>query len=138
MNDSGNVFWLWGLLGKLHPLVVHFPIGVLVVALLLELMAWKRKAVDFLAAIRVLIVVGAISAVAAVILGLLLSYSEEYSSPVLPVHQWLGIATMAISIVTAMSYFRSSRSAQRTLLIMTVSGVLVAGHFGAVLTHGED
>ena len=82
--------------------------------------------------------VGAVTAVVSVALGLLLSYSEDYSDPILPVHQWLGIGTMSFALLTAVAYFRKSRLAQRTSLILTVAGVLVAGHFGAVLTHGED
>src|SRR3546814_7406576 len=36
-------FWLWMLLGRFHPLIVHFPVGLLCVALLLELIDWKGK-----------------------------------------------------------------------------------------------
>ena len=138
MNETGNVFWLWSLLGKLHPLVVHFPIGVLVVALLMEGMAWKRKAVDFMASTQVLIVVGAVSSVVAVAFGLLLSYSEDYESSTLPIHQWLGISTMVLACITTLAYFKYSRLVQKTLLVFTVMGVLIAGHYGAVLTRGED
>ena len=35
-------FWLWKLLGRLHPLVVHFPIGLLVFAALFELFTLKN------------------------------------------------------------------------------------------------
>src|SRR3546814_18946121 len=36
-------FLLWLLLGRFHPLIVHFPVGLLCVALLLELIDWKGK-----------------------------------------------------------------------------------------------
>jgi len=137
-NDIKNGYWLWTFLGKLHPLVVHFPIGVLGVALLMEVVAWKRKSVDFTAATQVLIVVGAVSSVLAVAFGLLLSNSEDYESTILPVHQWLGIGTMVLATITAWAYFRYSRLAQRILLVFTVVVVFIAGHFGAMLTRGED
>ena len=53
-------------------------------------------------AIRALIYVGAVSAVFAVIFGLFLSNTEDYGGDLLPVHQWSGIATMILSIVTAL------------------------------------
>ena len=90
-NDS---FWLWSFLGRLHPMIVHFPIGLLLVALLMEIIAWKRKSTNFQSAIRVLVFAGALSAVTAVVFGLLLFNNNDYEiSDTLAVHQWTGIAT---------------------------------------------
>ncbi len=36
-------FWLWQFLGRLHPMIVHFPIGLLVVAFILELFSFRKK-----------------------------------------------------------------------------------------------
>lgn len=119
-------------------MIVHFPIGVLIIALLMELLVWKRKANEFAPAIRVLMVTGAISSVIAVIFGLLLANTEDYGGDILPIHQWTGIATMVLATITTYAYFRKSRRLQKTLLALTVVGVTVAGHYGASLTHGED
>jgi uncharacterized membrane protein/mono/diheme cytochrome c family protein len=135
---AGTPFWVWSFLGRLHPLVVHFPIGLLVVAWLMELLVWKRKSNDFGPAIRVLMVIGTISSVIAVVFGLLLINTEEYGGDILPVHQWTGIATMVLAAITTYTYFRKSRRMQKLLLTLTVAGVTVAGHYGASLTHGED
>lgn len=134
-----NDFWLWTFLGRLHPMIVHFPISLLLVALLMEIIAWKRKSINFKSATRVLVYVGALSAIAAVILGLLLSYADDYeTSDTLAVHQWTGIATMILGSITAFAYWKFSLRIQKVLLTLTVAGVTVAGHYGATLTHGED
>lgn len=132
-----NTFWLWSFLGRLHPMIVHFPVGLLCVALIMELIAWKKKK-DYNAAIQVLVIIGAISAVIAVVLGLMLSNTEDYGSSTLPVHQWTGIATMVFALATAWAYIKKSRRMQQVLLTLTVVGVTVAGHYGASLTHGDD
>lgn len=135
---SGTPFWVWTFLGRLHPLIVHFPIGLLVVAWLLELLIWKRKSNDFGPAIRMLMIIGTISSVLAVVFGLLLINTEQYGGDILPLHQWTGIATMVLAGVTTYAYFKRSRRMQKLLLTLTVAGITVAGHYGASLTHGED
>jgi uncharacterized membrane protein/mono/diheme cytochrome c family protein len=136
---TSNNFWLWSFLGRLHPMIVHFPISLLLVALLIEIIAWKRKSTNFQPAVRVLVYAGAISAVAAVIFGLLLFYNNDYEiSDILSVHQWTGIATMALGSMTALAYWKFSARIQKTLLTLTAAGVTIAGHYGAYLTHGED
>ena len=89
-------------------------------------------------AIRALIYVGSVSAVFAVTFGLLLSNTEDYGGDLLPVHQWSGIATMILSIVTAFAAIKNLYKVQFTLLVVTVMVVGVAGHYGAMLTHGDD
>ncbi len=133
-----TTFWLWTFLGRLHPMVVHFPISLLFVALLLEIIASEKKLVDFRSAIKVLIVIGATSAVVSVLLGLLLANAGDYGSSILPTHQWTGIATMVLASITTWCYFKHSRTVQLWLLTVTTVCVTVAGHFGASLTHGED
>ena len=135
-STSTEHFWLWSLLGRLHTMVVHFPIGLLFVALLMEIIG--RKSGRYKSAIRLLIYTGAASAVVAVVFGLLLSKTEEYGSDALSYHQWTGIATMVFALLTALSYKVSTKLAQRILLTLTVVGITVAGHYGASLTHGED
>ncbi|MCC7523971.1 MAG: hypothetical protein IT250_04065, partial [Chitinophagaceae bacterium] len=131
-------FWLWSFFGRLHPLVVHFPIGLIVVAWLLELLVWKRKTNDFAPAVKVILLMGMIASVISVVFGLLLINTEDYGGAVLSVHQWTGIATMLLAATTTYAYFKKSRRVQKWLLTLTVAGVTVAGHYGAALTHGED
>ncbi|HRP33804.1 MAG TPA: DUF1549 domain-containing protein [Agriterribacter sp.] len=131
-------FWLWSFFGRLHPLVVHFPIGLIVVAWLLELLVWKRKTNDFAPAVKVILLMGMIASVISVVFGLLLINTEDYGGAVLSVHQWTGIATMLLAATTTYAYFKKSRRVQKWLLTLTVAGVTVVGHYGAALTHGED
>lgn len=131
-------FWLWQLLGRLHPMVVHFPVSLIVVALILEAIQGMRGEPDMRAAVRVLIIISAISSIAAVAFGLLLANTESYGSDLLPLHQWTGIATMVLAVCCWVVSRRANRALFRSLLTGSVLMVTVAGHFGASLTHGED
>jgi uncharacterized membrane protein len=138
-------FWLWTFLGRLHPLIVHFPIALLIIALVLELFTLKKKNQELRAAIHILLIVGALSAIAAVVFGLFLKAQDDYSGNVLTIHQWSGITTAILAVVTVSLHrivIRQNKTnllgAYRALLIFTVSGVTIAGHYGAALTHGSD
>lgn len=138
-------FWLWQFLGRLHPMIVHFPIGLLVIALVLEFFTRHKKNQELRSAINLLLLFGAWSAVAAVLFGLLLKTQDQYSGNVLTIHQWSGIATALLAVATVMLHRRIIRQSKthlfktyRAMLMATVLGVTVAGHYGASLTHGVD
>ncbi len=138
MQEPTTTFWLWQLLGRLHPLLVHFPVGLLCVALFLEIISWLRKFTELRAGIRAMVWIGAISAILAVALGLLLSNVEEYGGETLTTHQWSGIATMLLAVATALALRKEKLPLYRGLLALTVVGISIAGHYGTMLTHGED
>lgn len=136
--QSTETFWLWQFLARLHPLLVHFPIGLLCVALILELIDWKRKNQKLQDATNILTWIGATSAVLAVIFGWMLATQEESAGTNLEIHRWAGVATMALSIAALISLRFKKRIPYRILLTVTVLGVSFAGHYGAMITHGDD
>lgn len=138
-------FWLWQFLGRLHPLVVHFPIGLLVVALILEFYSGKKKNQDFLSGKYVILLIGTLGAIAAAAFGLLLKDQDDYVGNSLAIHQWSGIITALLSVGTFYFFHLSVRRSSnifpivyRTLLIFSVLAVTIAGHYGSSLTHGSN
>ncbi|MBM1106826.1 DUF1553 domain-containing protein [Aurantibacter crassamenti] len=136
--------WILQLLGRFHSLLVHFPIGLLVVALFFELLTLKGKRQSLRAGIHLMIFVGAVSAVVAAMLGWLLRTYDDYSGELVTNHQYLGIATAVLAVITAVllrSTLKGKFSNYRTYrggLIVTVILLSITGHLGASLTHGED
>ena len=106
--------------------------------MLFELIDWKHKSTVLRDGTRIITWISAGSAVIAVAFGLLLASSEDSSGTNLEIHRWAGIATMVLSLVTAFVLRSGNRSLFRGLLLTTVFGVSFAGHYGAMLTHGED
>lgn len=133
-------FWLWQLLGRLHPMAVHFPIALLVTALFLELLTLGGRRPALRAGIEALVWIGAAGAVTAALLGWLLA-EEGYSGSTIDRHRWLGSATALLALATVLLLRRSRRpgaglGAYRSLLTLSVASVVVTGHLGAGLTHG--
>lgn len=127
--------------GRFHPLLVHLPIGMLLVAITMHFLARKESFLYLKKSIPFILAVGTISAIVTCVLGYLLSYQGGYNEEALSDHQWLGIGVTVISIL---AYFVSvwEKTKQNNLLnsiVMVVIsvGLGFTGHLGGNLTHGS-
>ncbi|MCW5921871.1 MAG: hypothetical protein KIS77_05965 [Saprospiraceae bacterium] len=132
MNELSQV------IGRFHPLLVHLPIGILLLAVLFEWMGRRSRRWQALRpAAPVTLLLGALAAVIACLTGWLLSLRGEYEEGLLVRHQWAGIG---VAIVSLSAYWlRSSawRAAYHYVMLLLLPGILIAGHWGIVMTHGE-
>jgi uncharacterized membrane protein len=124
-------------IGRLHPMIVHFPIVLLLAALVFECVDRRRKTDHLSNAIRFLVLGGMITAVLSVIFGLLLASSGEYGEEQVQSHRWTGIFTAVLSVVTAIAYRLGRRGLGFVSLIISGFSVAVTGHLGGEITHGE-
>ena len=138
-------FWLWTFLGRLHPLMVHFPVGLLIFAALLEFFTLKNFNSALRPGINLLIIAGVATSALSVAFGLLLAQDGDYGEQLLFLHQWIGIATFFLSFLAWYQLRYAVREnntskirSYRLLLFLTAFGISVAGHYGASLTHGKD
>ena len=84
--------------GRLHPLLVHLPIGILLMGLFLQALSrWPRFGVSA-GVVKLVLLCGAISAVASCVTGYMLSLSGDYDDDLLGWHMWMGICVAVISI----------------------------------------
>ena len=119
-------------IGHLHPLIVHLPIGILLLGVLMMVYEHYSK-VDLQTPISLAFLVGSISAVLACIAGWILSNSGEYDALLIQKHQWTGISTAVIGLlVFFLKQYRKLLAVILTLL------VFITGHYGGTLTHGEN
>lgn len=119
-------------IGHLHPLIVHLPIGILLLGMFMFIYQHYSK-VDLNTAISFAFLVGGISAVLACIAGWNLANSGEYDSLLVQKHQWTGISTAAISLLAFLI-----KQYRKILAIILSILILITGHYGGTLTHGEN
>jgi uncharacterized membrane protein len=125
--------------GRLHPLLLHFPIVLLLLAVVLLAIPGMIK--DREEARRYganLLLFGTFTAAFTVIAGLLLSHEEGYEREALVWHKWTGLAVLWMA---SLLYLFLEKVKGKTLRVG--SGILglaivVSGHLGAGITHGED
>ncbi len=128
-------------IGRLHPLLVHLPIGILVLAFLMELYFRKKASGTEYKLITFALAIAALTTVLSVGSGWLLGEDGGYDETLLFRHRWMavGLAVGSISLYLIKKYPRSWSSAIYLPLFIAVMGLLgLTGHFGGSMTHGED
>ncbi len=136
--------WLAPFLGRFHPVVLHFPIALLLLAGGLE-MAQVASRGRWTFPLRLVLFLGGISAVTAAVLGWLLMHADEVEGALVERHQQGGVVLAILSLLTLFVYLapwrmekRFPRYAGRGLLLAVCAVLLRTAHDGASLTHGED
>jgi len=131
--------------GHLHPLLVHFPIGLVLTAAMAETVALatgiKKWRVVAVANLRL----GSVFALAAAATGWLLAASSAVEDAhTLGWHQWLGtgalFATLVATVATAQMDIQSGQTRRLYYVALAAATLLVAatGHIGGVLVWGVD
>ncbi|MEJ5090855.1 c-type cytochrome domain-containing protein [Sphingobacterium faecium] len=131
--------------GRWHPILVHLPIGMLIIAFVMALFSRREHYKNIGPAISLSLLLGSIAAVLACFTGYLLSLQGGYEQETLNFHQWLGLAVAVISLFLYFLYKEGVRYSfmvklrSYRLLLLFVMFILIGftGHFGGTLTHGK-
>jgi uncharacterized membrane protein len=133
------------LIGKLHPLLVHFPIALVLAAAAAEIVAirtgrpgWHGVAV---ANLRGGAAMGAVTLIAGWVLA---TAPFVEATPILAWHRWTAVTAVTVTIGAALAsrlsdtYSRRSLVVYRSALFTAAALIAVTGHFGAALVWGTD
>ena len=117
--------------GQSHPLLIHFPIGILLMAIALQFYQSISKK-DFHSSISILVLIGSILAGISCLAGWLLASTGDYKAEAIFFHRWSGLATFFLALI---SYFWI-RYRLRLFVVLLIF-IILTGHYGSILTYGE-
>ncbi|RKN82448.1 DUF2231 domain-containing protein [Ulvibacterium marinum] len=126
--------------GRFHPLVVHLPIGFLILAAIAQFASRWPKFQPIQPFLHYLWALGSFSAFLAVLFGYLLSLSGDYDTDTLFWHQWSGIMVLALSLACYLVFKKQGKNAQFvkwSLVVLVAITITYTGHLGGNLTHGQ-
>ena len=130
------------LLGRLHPLIVHLPIGFIMLALLLQW--YDRKEKEWSKLLSLIFFWAGVTAVLACITGYLQYKGEGYSFDSVKWHLWSGIVTALFCFVMYLRLAPKNFSGFLEKAPLSILGIVAfllisfTGHQGGNITHGED
>lgn len=119
-------------LGRWHPLVLHFPIVLLLIAIFLGL---TGKPIP-----ELLLTAAVLSALLTAVLGFFLGMDVPIKGDTLFWHQWLGGATALVAALWYGLYKSNLEAALYTkgLQVILIGLIGFTGHYGGTVTHGEE
>lgn len=130
----------------LHPMIVHFPIALILIGLVAEYISLSGKSATFYhEASWFLLGTGTVTAIPALLTGMFLT--KELTGPagdIRDIHETWGIITLAVALVTTLaSSFVRMKNLQHTtaewavaaLYTLTAAAVVVTGYYGGLLAY---
>ncbi|MDO8966189.1 c-type cytochrome domain-containing protein [Algoriphagus sp.] len=131
--------FLGPLVGRMHPILVHLPIGILIFGIILCFFPQREK-ITLLPAIRLAFLLGGIAALCAGISGFLQYQFEGFSWEDVQIHLFGGVLT-ALGSFGLFFHFRKAETIQlKSKVLASGLGLIltVTGHLGGSLTHGAS
>lgn len=128
------------IIGRFHPVLVHLPIGIFMMVLLLSFLSMTKKFQYAVSSIRFMLAAGIVTALLSLLTGYVLSLEGTNGSDAVDIHQWTAIG---MTLIYTVYYFFSPlltqyRFANLVSLIIMLVMLVITGHQGGSLTHGEE
>jgi len=131
---------LFDFLGSLHPLMVHLPIGIILLTIAIDVfMRNKNNSVQ-----RVITMgwfFSFFSGLLAALFGWFLGDSGYYFEEQINIHRWSGVALVFLSFmiwILLFINFRFNKSFKQSINITAIILLMLTGHFGGEMTHGQN
>ena len=143
-EETEDEYSMTAFLGRFHPMVLHFPIALLVLTFLFEIGACFRSSKGFQVAIWATLILANIMLLKTILFGWFLANEGGYNEEALFWHRWLGVGVGALSFIliwlkmyAAKGDSLKRRNWYRGVLFFNVYVLMSGAHHGGELTHGS-
>ena len=124
-------------IGHFHPVIVHLPIGILLLALLFQWLSRKEQYTLSHGVMALIWAVGSFTALLSCITGYVLSLTGDYDTGTVSLHMWMGISLTGISFFICSKVFaRKFDVLYKIASVLLLILIFTTGHYGGSLTHG--
>lgn len=143
---TGHEFDLRKFLAPFHSVVLHYPIGFVTLAFLLEIYSLRNRSHELRKVILIVMGLGALTSLLAAALGWFRATGGGYETEALERHRWFAVGVTGLTIlgfvILVLSHGgedgrRVLLGLHRVVLAGCLGALVVAGHMGGNLTHGS-
>ncbi|MEQ1586438.1 MAG: chitobiase/beta-hexosaminidase C-terminal domain-containing protein [Cyclobacteriaceae bacterium] len=126
--------------GRLHPMVLHVPIGILILLFVFMMLRNTFRRRQFRKIVLICLLLAALSASVTALFGLFLSINGDYGTDSLRQHIISGVVLSMFTFFLLVWYknVKKGEIVFYSSVVFTLLALVFAGHTGSVLTHGEN
>ena len=136
--DKTTVF-MTEIIGHFHPLLVHLPIGFFLLGLIFYLFHQRGLQSISIQVVKISIFFSLLAALASACTGYFLADGGGYESTLVDQHRLAGISFAVLNGILLLAYYKELKQIWiRSLWFFGTFALLLTGHLGGSLTHGED
>lgn len=127
-------------LGRMHPLVLHLPIGFVVILALLPAVKQEVKPDSYHQIQLFLLQLFALALAFSAVTGFFLAQEPGYQSELINWHKWTatGSSYLGYSLLILKRHFPERPRLFNLGLYTSLLAILITGHLGGSITHGRD
>lgn len=137
-NSDGSGGGFINFVGRFHPLIIHMPIGLISLALIIEVasffkgLAYLQKSQNFILWLCLL------SGIVATLFGYFLMAAEDFAGHAMDMHLYFGLAVVVCSLFALISSVKGKLMFQRLWVGASMFTCAAAGHFGGAMVHSPE
>ncbi len=132
-------------LARWHVALIHFPIGLLITAAVVEAVTTARRFEVPSVSAMIMVCCGALGAIVSSILGWMLAADASHpdAEHIVELHRWGGVVASVLAVLAAGFGWAGLRGREnfrwpfRALLLAAAVAVIITGHWGGELIYGE-
>ncbi len=126
--------------GRLHPMVLHVPIGILILLFVFMMFRNTFQRKQFRKIILLCLMLASLSAAFTALFGFFLSIGGDYGAESLLQHKISGVVLSLFTFFLLIWYknVKKGEIVFYSSVVFAMLALLFAGHTGSVLTHGEN
>jgi hypothetical protein len=128
-------------LGRFHVLLLHLPIGILLLAVALEVASRRARFAYLAPAVGPVWLLGGLSAIATAVLGYLHALEGGFSAAAVDAHRFAGTSLAVLAMLTWLVRAQLAKVydvAWPVFSLAVVGALVITGHLGGTLTHGAE
>lgn len=126
-------------IGRMHPMWLHLPIGFYLALVAVQWLKGQLERMSYQTIMKAALDITVLVTTVSAIMGFILAREEGYGGDLVFWHKWTGlIFNFIVYLMWLIHHYSPLRWLYHILMYSNILLLLVAGHYGAAITHGED
>jgi len=134
-NAEGEVGGFFHFVARFHILIVHFPIGVIFLAGLMEFLSYFTAFSYLRNTMPFVLWLSFLGAIMATVAGYLLMSVEGFAGRALDLHLYFGLAVVVCTLLSLVLFIKGKRFLADIAIGASVFTTMASGHFGGAMVH---